>query len=92
MNESFAIVRFFALKIYRGGRLPRARSSPARLLSPRDPAVAALTTLLRRLDVDVTTHGFGSTFRDRAGDRTAYPQEVAEAALAHLVGNEVKRA
>jgi hypothetical protein len=32
-NESFAIIRSFALKTsYRGGRLPRARSSPARLL------------------------------------------------------------
>jgi integrase len=37
-------------------------------------------------------HGFRSSFRDWAGDRTAYPREVAEAALAHLVGDEVERA
>lgn len=52
----------------------------------------ALTQLLRRMGLDVTTHGFRSSFRDWAGDRTAFPREVAEAALAHLVGDEVERA
>ena len=31
-------------------------------------------------------HGWRSTFRDWAGDATSYPREVAEAALAHVVG------
>ena len=31
-------------------------------------------------------HGWRSTFRDWAGDATRYPREVAEAALAHVVG------
>jgi integrase len=31
-------------------------------------------------------HGWRSTFRDWAGDATSYPREVAEAALAHIVG------
>jgi integrase len=39
-----------------------------------------------------TPHGFRSTFRDWAGDRTTFAREIAEAALAHSVGNEVERA
>jgi integrase len=52
----------------------------------------ALTQMLRRLGRDVTTHGFRSTFRDWCGDCTPFPREIAEAALAHLVGDEVERA
>jgi integrase len=31
-------------------------------------------------------HGWRSTFRDWAGDATSYPRDIAEAALAHVVG------
>jgi integrase len=31
-------------------------------------------------------HGWRSTFRDWAGDHTAFPRELAEAALSHIVG------
>jgi integrase len=41
---------------------------------------------------DVTAHGFRSAFRDWAGDHTAFPREVAEAALAHVVGDKVEAA
>ncbi len=41
---------------------------------------------------DVTVHGFRSSFRDWAGERTGYPRELAEAALAHVVGDETERA
>lgn len=44
------------------------------------------------MKVDVTVHGFRSAFRDWAGERTHFPREVAEAALAHLVGDAVERA
>ena len=37
-------------------------------------------------------HGFRSSFRDWAGDCTTFPREVAEAALAHMVGDDVERA
>ena len=37
-------------------------------------------------------HGFRSSFRDWAGERTTFPREVAEAALAHVVGDETERA
>lgn len=52
----------------------------------------ALNMLLRRLAVDVTTHGFRSSFRDWAGEATEYPRELAEAALAHALGDEAERA
>jgi len=51
-----------------------------------------MTALLRRMGADVSVHGFRSTFRDWCGDCTPYPREVAEAALAHVVGNAVERA
>jgi integrase len=37
-------------------------------------------------------HGLRSTFRDWAAERTEYPREMAEIALAHTVGSEVERA
>ena len=40
----------------------------------------------------VTIHGFRSSFRDWAGERTAFPREVAEQCLAHRVGDETERA
>ena len=52
----------------------------------------ALEMVLRRADVDATVHGFRSAFRDWAGERTGFAREIAEAALAHLVGDQVERA
>jgi len=53
----------------------------------------SMIMLLRRMKhIDITVHGFRSAFRDWAGDRTTFPREVAEEALAHLVGNVVERA
>jgi integrase len=37
-------------------------------------------------------HGLRSTFRDWAAERTEYPSDMAEIALAHTVGSEVERA
>ncbi len=55
-------------------------------------SVMALEMVLRRMKVGVTVHGFRSTFRDWAGEETSFPREVAEAALAHTIGDEVERA
>jgi integrase len=52
----------------------------------------AMAMFLKRLKVPVTVHGFRSSFRDWAGDATSFPREVAEAALAHSVGNAVEAA
>jgi integrase len=53
----------------------------------------AMMMLLRRMKLtDISVHGFRSAFRDWAGDETSFAREVAEAALAHKVGNDVERA
>ncbi|QVQ38421.1 integrase arm-type DNA-binding domain-containing protein [Pseudochrobactrum algeriensis] len=39
-----------------------------------------------------TVHGFRSAFRDWVGNETSFPREIAEAALAHEIGNAVERA
>ena len=52
-----------------------------------------LTAVLRRMNrSDITAHGFRSTFRDWCGERTNYPRDVAEMALAHAIGDKVKAA
>ena len=51
-----------------------------------------LVAVMRRMNVDAVPHGFRSTFRDWASERTAYPSEVAEMALAHTIGNKVEAA
>ena len=49
--------------------------------------------LLRRMKRDdLTAHGFRSTFSDWAAERTSYPREVVEMALAHAIGNKVEAA
>jgi integrase len=49
--------------------------------------------LLRRMGHDsITVHGFRSSFRDWAAERTSYPNHVAEAALAHAVADKVEKA
>jgi integrase len=53
----------------------------------------AFLMLLRRMSrADLTAHGFRSSFRDWAAERTNFPSEVAEMALAHVVGNKVEAA
>ena len=41
---------------------------------------------------ELTAHGFRSSFRDWAAERTGFPAEVAEMALAHAVGDKVEAA
>lgn len=52
----------------------------------------AMAMLLRRIGVDVTVHGFRSSFRDWCAECTGYAHEVAEMALAHTIDNKVERA
>lgn len=49
--------------------------------------------LLRRLNANAyTAHGFRSSFRDWAGDETTFERELAEMALAHIVGDDTELA
>ena len=52
----------------------------------------ALLSVLRRLEIKLTVHGFRSSFRDWAAEQTQVPREVAEQALAHTLGNKVEAA
>jgi integrase len=51
-----------------------------------------LLKILRYAKLPFTVHGFRSAFRDWAAEKTSYPGEVAEAALAHSVANKVEAA
>lgn len=46
--------------------------------------------LLRRMKQKVTTHGFRSSFRDWASERTNIPRDVCEAALAHILKDKTE--
>ena len=52
----------------------------------------AMAMLLRDMDVDATVHGFRSAFRDWAAESTSFPNEVCEAALAHVIENKAEAA
>jgi integrase len=51
---------------------------------------SGIRKFLRRQVTGPTVHGFRSAFRDWAGDKTSFPREVAEAALAHRVGDQTE--
>jgi integrase len=53
----------------------------------------AMATVVRRMGLgEITVHGFRSALRDWAAEKTDYPREVAEMALAHAVGDKVEAA
>ena len=56
-------------------------------------SVMAMAMVLRRMKrADITVHGFRSTFRDWCSESAGCPREVAEAALAHTLGDKVEAA
>jgi integrase len=52
----------------------------------------AFEMLLRRVRSPYTAHGFRSSFRDWAGNETHFPRELAEHALAHVIGDKAEQA
>lgn len=52
----------------------------------------SLTAIMRRAKLEFVPHGFRSTFSDWTAERTAYPAEVREMALAHAIGNDTEAA
>jgi hypothetical protein len=52
----------------------------------------SLTAIMRRMELDAVPHGFRSTFRDWAAEKTNYPNEVVEMALAHAIGSGTEAA
>ena len=76
----------------------RTRDSPDAFIFPgaldgSPLSIMAMAMVLRRMKRDdLTVHGFRSTFRDWTGEATATPREVAEAALAHVLGDRTEAA
>jgi integrase len=59
----------------------------------RPVSLTALLTAMKTVAGDeATIHGLRSTFRDWVAERTDYPREVAEMALAHAIGSKVEAA
>lgn len=53
----------------------------------------SMTGVLRRMGRgDLTVHGFRSSFRDWCAERTNFPSEMAEMALAHTIADKVESA
>jgi integrase len=78
----------------RAAKVPKIENSQFIFAAPRGGQLSDMTlsAVMRRMEVDATPHGFRSTFRDWAAERTHYPHEVAEMALAHAVGDKVEAA
>ncbi len=90
------------------GRLRRNDDDPAELVFPGQRRHAdgsakpmsdmTLAAVLRRMKMKepggqgITVHGFRSTFRDWAGDRTNFARDIVEQALAHRVGDATEQA
>jgi integrase len=63
--------------------------------SPRGGSLSnmAMNQLLQRIGrADITVHGFRSSFRDWAGDKTQFGREEVEMALAHTIASSTERA
>jgi integrase len=75
--------------------LPRIAGTDLVFPAPRGGSQlsdVALLAVMRRMGVDAVPHGARSTFRDWCSERTAYPRDVAEMALAHPIGDKVEAA
>lgn len=74
--------------------LPRLAGNDLVFPAPRGGVLSdmSLTAVTRRMQVEAVPHGFRSTFRDWAAERTNYPRDVAEMALAHTIGDKVEAA
>jgi integrase len=74
--------------------LPREEDSELVFAAPRGGALSdmALTAVCRRMKVQAVPHGFRSSFRDWASERTNVPRDVAEMALAHAIPSKVEAA
>lgn len=81
-----------AMKLLRA--LPRMAGTDLVFPAPRGSELSdmALSAVMRRMKVDAVPHGLRSTFRDWTAERTNYPRDVAEMALAHTIGDKVEAA
>ena len=60
--------------------------------SGRPISASTLLKTLQDLRIEAVPHGFRSSFRDWAAEKSDHPREVIEAALTHVVQNKVEAA
>ena len=60
--------------------------------SGKPMSMSTLPQMLQHHGIAAVAHGFRSSFRDWAAEKTDHPREVIEAALAHVVQNKVEAA
>ncbi len=75
-------------------QLPREVENPYVFIGARNAHLSsmALAVKFRRSGYVGTVHGLRSSFRDWAAERSAYPFDVIEQALAHVTGSATERA
>lgn len=73
---------------------PRIEGNDLIFSAPRGGVLSDMTlsAVMRRMKRSEVPHGFRSTFRDWAAERTDYPRDIAEMALAHSISNAVEAA
>jgi len=73
---------------------PQAGASPYVFAAVRGGQLSDMTlsSVTRRMGAPCVPHGFRSSFRDWVGERTGYPGDMAEMALAHTIGDKVEAA
>jgi len=69
-----------------------AFSSPQKVHLARPLSDMTLTACHRRLKLTATVHGWRSTFKDWAAEKTSYANELSEMALAHAISSGVESA
>ena len=67
-------------------------SSPQKVHLVRPLSDMTLTACHRRLKLTATVHGWRSTFKDWAAEKTSYANELSEMALAHAISSGVESA
>ena len=91
-NEHRVPLSSAALDLLR--QLPRLEGTPLLFPGTKGQPLSdmTMTAVMRRMKVDAVPHGVRSTFRDWAGEKTHYPRELAEQALAHTLESKVEAA
>ncbi len=74
--------------------VPRLEGSDLVFSAPRGGKLSdmALTAVMRRMGLAYVPHGLRSTFRDWVAEKTSYPRDLAEKALAHTLSDAVEAA
>jgi integrase len=93
-NDAFSVpLSDRAIDILRAQAVERGKNPHVFPGRPTKPlSNMALTMLLRRMGVDVTVHGYRTSFRTWCSDVAHAEFEIAEMCLSHRIGSAVSRA